>query len=77
MTGKCLCGAVSVTIDRKPDFIHDCNCDLCRKSGASWAYFPNAAAEIVGDAVSFLRRAGGASAGLVGLVRSGEAVRTR
>ena len=39
MTGTCLCGAVSVTIDAPPDFIHDCNCDLCRKSGGAWGYF--------------------------------------
>ncbi|RAI03492.1 aldehyde-activating protein [Acuticoccus sediminis] len=56
MTGKCLCGAVSVTIERKPDFIHDCNCDLCRKSGGAWAYVPAAAAIVVGDTVSFVRR---------------------
>ena len=39
MTGHCLCGAVSVTIDEKPDYINDCNCSLCRKSGGAWGYF--------------------------------------
>lgn len=39
MTGTCLCGAVGVTIDAKPDFINDCNCTLCRKSGGAWGYF--------------------------------------
>lgn len=56
MTGNCLCGAVSVTIDRKPDYVHDCNCTLCRKTGGAWGYFPTAAVTTSGDTVSFLRR---------------------
>ncbi|RYD89984.1 MAG: aldehyde-activating protein [Sphingomonadales bacterium] len=35
----CLCGEIRCEIKMKPDFIHECNCTLCRKSGASWAYF--------------------------------------
>ena len=38
MTGTCLCGAVTVTVDDRPDYIHDCNCSLCRKAGAAWGY---------------------------------------
>lgn len=55
MTGNCLCGAVSVTIDAKPEFIHDCNCSLCRKSGGAWGYMPPAMVSVSGDTVSFLR----------------------
>lgn len=39
MTGTCLCGTVSVTIDAKPGLIHDCPCTLCRKSDGAWSYF--------------------------------------
>ena len=56
MTGHCLCGAVSVTIETKPDFIHDCNCNLCRKSGGAWGYFPSAMVTATGDTTSFMRR---------------------
>ncbi|MEE4210058.1 MAG: hypothetical protein V2I43_12410 [Parvularcula sp.] len=42
MRGECACGAVKVMINPKPDFIHDCNCSLCRKVGAAWGYFPSA-----------------------------------
>ncbi|NIA71439.1 aldehyde-activating protein [Pelagibius litoralis] len=56
MTANCLCGAVSITIDAKPEFIHVCNCSLCRKSGGAWGYFPSAIVKTTGDTVSFLRR---------------------
>ncbi|MEM7016033.1 MAG: aldehyde-activating protein [Pseudomonadota bacterium] len=56
MTTNCLCGAVSVTIVTKPDFIHDCNCSLCRKAGAAWGYFPSNSVTIAGNTTSFVRR---------------------
>ena len=55
MTGACLCGAVSVTIEARPDFIHDCNCSLCRKAGGAWGYFPSAQVTTTGDTVTFTR----------------------
>ncbi len=39
MTLSCLCGQLRVTLAKRPDFIHECNCTLCGKSGARWAYF--------------------------------------
>jgi hypothetical protein len=36
---SCHCGRIRIEITRRPDFINECNCTLCRKSGASWAYF--------------------------------------
>lgn len=56
MTANCLCGAVSVTIDAKPDFINDCNCSLCRKVGGAWGYFPSSAVTTTGSTVAFVRR---------------------
>ena len=42
MSLNCLCGAVTVAIEQRPEYIHDCNCILCTKSGAHWGYFhPN------------------------------------
>ncbi|MBI1339249.1 aldehyde-activating protein [bacterium] len=55
MTSACCCGAVSVTIAAKPDFIHDCNCSLCRKSGGAWGYFPSASVRTRGVTRSFAR----------------------
>lgn len=39
MTLSCLCGQVRLTLSKRPDFIHECNCTLCGKSGARWGYF--------------------------------------
>ena len=35
----CHCGAVAVRIAQSPEYVHECNCSLCRKSGALWGYF--------------------------------------
>ena len=56
MTAKCVCGAVSVTIDAKPEFIHDCNCSLCRKVGGAWGYFSSSSVKTTGNTFSFERR---------------------
>ncbi len=36
---SCLCGRVKIETSKKPDYINECNCTLCSKSGAQWAYF--------------------------------------
>jgi hypothetical protein len=35
----CLCGQVRIEVAKRPDFINECNCTLCSKSGARWSYF--------------------------------------
>src|SRR5579863_9223935 len=35
----CLCGQVRIDLPKRPDFVNECNCMLCSKSGARWAYF--------------------------------------
>ena len=36
---SCDCGAVHLKINRVPDEVTDCNCSLCRRYGALWAYY--------------------------------------
>jgi len=36
---SCLCGAIRLRLAKRPDFIHECNCTLCAKTGARWGYF--------------------------------------
>lgn len=55
MTGSCLCGAVSVAIDARPEFVNDCNCSLCRKAGAAWGYFASSSVSTAGPTTSFIR----------------------
>lgn len=56
MVASCLCGRVNVTVDAKPEYIHDCSCSLCRKVGAAWGYFAAAAVTVAGETKGFVRR---------------------
>ena len=38
LTGSCHCGAVKIRVDRKPRRLTSCNCSICRRYGALWAY---------------------------------------
>jgi len=41
LEGSCHCGAVRITIPRKPRRITSCTCSICRRYGALWAYYPS------------------------------------
>lgn len=49
LTGRCHCGAVSVTIPHPPVEVTNCNCSLCRRVGALWAYFGASEVQVGGD----------------------------
>jgi hypothetical protein len=36
---SCHCGAVGLEIDAAPTQVTDCNCSICRRYGALWAYY--------------------------------------
>lgn len=40
--GRCHCGAVSFTVDLDPAAALKCNCSICTKLGAVWAFAPKA-----------------------------------
>ncbi|MEM7741558.1 MAG: aldehyde-activating protein [Pseudomonadota bacterium] len=52
---QCLCGAVKVAIEAPPIFVQDCNCRLCRNSGAVWGYFTVGDVLVSGDTSVFVR----------------------
>ena len=37
--GSCHCGAVRLTLPSTPTVATACNCSLCRRVGALWAYY--------------------------------------
>jgi hypothetical protein len=49
LSGSCHCGAVRVTIPRPPAEVTNCNCSLCRRVGALWAYFGSSEVQVRGD----------------------------
>jgi hypothetical protein len=52
---SCLCGQVRIGLKTRPDFIHDCNCALCSKTGARWGYFHPSEVVVEGDAKGYRR----------------------
>lgn len=49
LSGSCHCGAVRVTIPNAPAEVTNCNCSLCRRVGALWAYFGSNEVLVSGD----------------------------
>lgn len=52
---SCLCGSVRATVATRPDFVHECNCLLCTKSGARWGYFHPSEVQVEGATRGFSR----------------------
>ncbi len=52
----CLCGEVTLSVAKTPEFIHECNCALCEKTGARWAYPAPDDVAVEGDTSVFVRR---------------------
>jgi hypothetical protein len=55
VTGSCHCGAVTISLSKKPDFMFDCNCSNCSKHGVLWAYFNLSEVVISGETSSYTR----------------------
>ena len=51
----CLCGQSHVETSNRPDFIHECNCTLCSKSGAQWGYFHPDEVSVSGETQGYSR----------------------
>ena len=45
--GSCHCGAVRLEIARKPPQLTQCNCSICWRYGALWAYYTRKSARVV------------------------------
>ena len=52
---SCLCGQVRIETQKRPDFINECNCTLCCKSGARWAYFHPSDVSVEGTTKGYCR----------------------
>jgi hypothetical protein len=55
MTLSCLCGQITIELEKRPDFIHECNCALCNKTGARWAYFHPSEVSVEGITEGYCR----------------------
>ena len=52
---SCLCGNIHIEIAKRPEFIHECNCTLCSKSGARWGYFHPSEVTVSGETNGYSR----------------------
>lgn len=52
---SCHCGQVRIEIDEQPAYVNECNCSLCCKSGARWAYFKPAEVRVAGATRGYRR----------------------
>lgn len=48
LEGHCHCGAVSIRVPRRPRELTLCNCSICRRLGALWAYYKVGTVELRG-----------------------------
>ena len=55
MTGSCHCGAVSVVVAHKPEYVNFCDCSLCAKSGGVWGYYESAQVKVAGPTRAYRR----------------------
>lgn len=43
---SCHCGAVRLQAPELPEILKECNCSICRRYGARWAYYTQAQVEV-------------------------------
>ena len=53
INGSCHCGAVRLTLSKTPVSVTDCNCSICGRLGALWAYFETGELTVEGSTVGY------------------------
>ncbi len=60
LNGRCHCGEVGWTLDKVPKSVTACNCTICRRYGALWAYgYIGGDIQTTGQTNTYRRRDGG------------------
>ena len=52
---SCHCGAARLKINRAPEEVLDCNCTLCRRYGALWAYYSPKDVQVTNNATDIYK----------------------
>lgn len=53
--GSCHCGAIKVSLPFTPTEATECNCSICRRTGALWAYGPPDEIDVAGTAIGYVQ----------------------
>lgn len=48
-TATCHCGAVQIHVPFPPDSLTECNCSMCRRYGALWAYYQDTDVRLIAE----------------------------
>jgi hypothetical protein len=48
LSTTCHCGAIHIEIPRRPQQLTNCNCSICRRIGALWAYYKVSEVRVTG-----------------------------
>jgi len=52
---SCHCGRARVELEKRPEYVNECNCSLCGKTGARWAYFHPSDVRVDGPTLAYRR----------------------
>ena len=58
MNGSCHCGAVTIEVPARPEYLNQCNCTACHKLGTLWGYYRAGDVRIAGDPQPYVRADG-------------------
>ena len=53
--GSCHCGAINITIENDPVEASECNCSICRRTGALWTYASPARVAVTGEGIGYVQ----------------------
>lgn len=53
--GSCHCGAIRIMIADDPADASECNCSICRRTGALWTYSSLTLVRVSGDGVGYVQ----------------------
>ena len=48
LVGTCHCGAVRIEVPEAPQELTDCNCSICHRYGALWAFYEAGTVHVIG-----------------------------
>jgi hypothetical protein len=54
IVGSCHCGAVTIEVPSAPETVTSCNCSMCRRYGALWAYYSPTVVRVTGETATYI-----------------------
>lgn len=53
--GSCHCGSIQITVDDDPVEASECNCSICRRTGALWTYSSPTKVNVAGEGIGYVQ----------------------